>query len=151
MCYLAYFLLIIQKKMAKQWLEMKFNLPKYLHQGMNFTVVPYGDTCGAPQLCPCTIVVCFHRIWPVRILHQSYLICSYLFLLCCPSIGPQRQRIFMLAQLRKKRKGNPRVLNCHAETVPRIWLAVIMIYHKVIIQGQCYYLLTTAQECTISN
>ena len=62
MCYLAYFLLIIQKKMAKQWLEMKFNLPKYLHQGMNFTVVPYGDTCGAPQLCPCTIGVCFHRI-----------------------------------------------------------------------------------------
>ena len=57
----------------------------------------------------------------------------------------------MLAQLRKKRKGNPRVLNCHAETVPRIWLAVIMIYHKVIIQRQCYYLLTTAQKCTISN
>ena len=57
MCYLAYFLLIIQKKMAKQWLEMKFNLPKYLHQGMNFTVVPDGDICGAPQLCPCTIVV----------------------------------------------------------------------------------------------
>ena len=62
MCHLAYFLLIIQKKMAKQWLEMKFNLPKYLHQGMNFTVVPYGDTCGVPQLCPCTIGVCFHRI-----------------------------------------------------------------------------------------
>ena len=54
-------------------------------------------------------------------------------------LGLVKKRMFMLAQLTEKRTASPRVSNCHAEIVPKIWLAMITISDKldVIIQGLC--------------